>query len=87
MPLRTLGRLQITLMSDGGLTEKFMITEKDDDELFAGEIISQIIVPHPALGFPKNISLLYTEYKGWLTRGLTTWSINKFQMMDSMGKT
>lgn len=27
LPLRTLGRLQVTLMSDGGLTEKFMITE------------------------------------------------------------
>ncbi|XP_021704096.1 uncharacterized protein LOC5564068 [Aedes aegypti] len=86
LPLRTLGRLEVELESDGGLTEVFTITEKDDAELFAGEMISQILVPHPALGFPKNITLTYTTYKGWLTRGLSSWSINKVVLSDGFGK-
>ncbi|XP_065076755.1 uncharacterized protein LOC135700239 [Ochlerotatus camptorhynchus] len=86
LPLRTLGRLEIELESDGGLTEVFTITEKDDAEIFAGEMISQILVPHPALGFPKNITLTYTTYKGWLTRGLSSWSINKIILSDGFGK-
>ncbi|XP_053688797.1 uncharacterized protein LOC128738017 [Sabethes cyaneus] len=86
LPLRTLGRLEVELESDGGLTEVFTITEKDDSEIFAGEMISQILVPHPALGFPKNITLTYLAYKGWLTRGLASWSISKIILSDGFGK-
>ncbi|XP_058840953.1 uncharacterized protein LOC131696429 [Topomyia yanbarensis] len=86
LPLRTLGRLEVELESDGGLTEVFTITEKDDAEMFAGEMISQILVPHPALGFPKNITLTYMAYKGWLTRGLSSWSISKIILSDGFGK-
>ncbi|KAL9694813.1 hypothetical protein quinque_014098 [Culex quinquefasciatus] len=86
LPLRTLGRLEVELESDGGLTEVFTITEKDDAEILAGEMISQILVPHPALGFPKNITLTYLAYKGWLTRGLSSWSIEKIILSDGFGK-
>ncbi|XP_058442646.1 uncharacterized protein LOC131425086 isoform X2 [Malaya genurostris] len=86
LPLRTLGRLEVELESDSGLTEVFTVTEKDDAEMFAGEMISQILVPHPALGFPKNITLTYMAYKGWLTRGLSSWNINKIILSDGFGK-
>ncbi|XP_055614938.1 uncharacterized protein LOC129761246 [Toxorhynchites rutilus septentrionalis] len=86
LPLRTLGRLEVELESDGGLTEVFTITEKDDAEIFAGEMISHILVPHPALGFPKNITVTYVTYKGWLTRGLSSWSVNKIILSDGFGK-
>lgn len=59
---------------------------KDDAEILAGEMISQILVPHPALGFPKNITLTYLAYKGWLTRGLSSWSIEKIILSDGFGK-
>lgn len=54
--------------------------------MFAGDFISKIIVPHPALNFPKNITLTYQVYRGWLTRGLSSWSISKVILGDSFGE-
>jgi hypothetical protein len=54
--------------------------------LFAGDVLSQVLVPHPALGFPRNLTLTYIVYKGWLTKGLASWNINKIVLSDSEGK-
>lgn len=43
-------------------------------------------MPHPALNFPKNVTVTYQVYRGWLTRGLSAWSINKVILSDSFGE-
>lgn len=48
--------------------------------------MSKIIVPHPALNFPKKITITYQVYRGWLTRGLSAWSISKVILSDSFGE-
>lgn len=63
LPLRTIGKIEAILQGDHSLNETFSITEKDDAELFAGDVISRILVPHPALGFPKSVSLTYKTYR------------------------
>lgn len=87
LPLRTIGKIEATLHGDHSLNETFSITEKEDSELFAGNVISRILVPHPALGFPKSIALTYKTYSGWLSRGLPYWMINKISLTDSYGQT
>uniref|UniRef100_A0A1B0ALW8 Lipase domain-containing protein n=1 Tax=Glossina palpalis gambiensis TaxID=67801 RepID=A0A1B0ALW8_9MUSC len=86
LPLRTIGRLEATLEGDVGLNETFKITEKDDSEFFAAEIISKIIVPHPALGFPTVLTLNYKQYSGWLSKGLHHWDIDKVVLTDTFGR-
>uniref|UniRef100_A0A1A9WIK7 Lipase domain-containing protein n=1 Tax=Glossina brevipalpis TaxID=37001 RepID=A0A1A9WIK7_9MUSC len=86
LPLRTIGRLEATLEGDVGLNETFKITEKDDSEFFAAEIISKIIVPHPALGFPNVLTLNYKQYSGWLSKGLHHWDIDKVVLTDTFGR-
>ncbi|XP_059619038.1 uncharacterized protein LOC132263340 isoform X2 [Phlebotomus argentipes] len=86
LPLRSLGRWEVTLIGEGGLNETFTITEKDDTEFFAGERFSRILVPHPALGFPTDIALTYKSYSGWLSRGLPVWNIYKVILTDSFGR-
>ncbi|XP_016987019.1 uncharacterized protein LOC108050044 [Drosophila rhopaloa] len=86
LPLRTIGRLEAILEGDGGLNETFEISEKDDAEFFAGDIVSKIIVPHPALGFPTTLSLHYKSYSGWLSKGLPHWDIDKVVLTDSFGR-
>lgn len=86
LPLRTLGKLEAILEGDGTLNETFSITEKDDAEFVAGEVISRILVPHPALGFPHSITLMYKSYSGWLSKGLPSWTIHKVVLTDSFGK-
>lgn len=86
LPLRTLGKLEAILEGDGSLNETFSITEKDDAEFVAGEVISRILVPHPALGFPHSITLMYKSYSGWLSKGLPSWTIHKVVLTDSFGE-
>lgn len=86
LPLRTIGKIEATLHGEHYLNETFSITDKDDAELFAGDVISRILVPHPALGFPKTVSLTYKTYSGWLSKGLPHWNINKIVLTDSFGK-
>lgn len=86
LPLRTIGKIEATLEGDGALNETFSITDKDDTELFAGDVISSILVPHPALGFPQSITLTYKTYSGWLSKGLPHWTIHKIILTDSFGK-
>lgn len=43
-------------------------------------------MPHPALNFPKNVTITYQVYRGWLTRGLSLWAINKVILSDSFGE-
>ncbi|XP_031625249.1 uncharacterized protein LOC116341952 isoform X2 [Contarinia nasturtii] len=85
LPLRTIGKIEATLHGEHSLNETFSITDKDDAELFAGDVISRILVPHPALGFPKSVSLTYKTYSGWLSKGLPHWNINKIVLTDSFG--
>jgi hypothetical protein len=62
---------------------------RDDQEIFAGEYLSKIIVPHPALHFPSDIRMVtitYHVYRGWLTRGLSLWEINEVILSDSFGE-
>lgn len=86
LPLRTLGKLEAILEGDGSLNETFSITEKEDAEFVAGEVISRILVPHPALGFPHSITLTYKSYSGWLSKGLPSWTIHKVVLTDSFGE-
>lgn len=86
LPLRTIGKIEATLHGEHSLNETFSITDKDDAELFAGDVISRILVPHPALGFPKSVSLTYKTYSGWLSKGLSHWNINKIVLTDYFGK-
>ena len=53
--------------------------------MFAGHTLSKILVPHPALNFPTNVTITYQVYRGWLSRGMRTWSINKVMLSDSFG--
>lgn len=85
LPLRTLGKLEAVLTGDGQLNETFSITEKDDTEFYAGERVSRILVPHPALGFPHAVTLRYKSYSGWLTKGLPQWTVHKVVLADSFG--
>lgn len=85
LPLRTIGRIEATLHGEHSLNETFSITDKDDAELFAGDVISRMLVPHPALGFPKSVALTYKTYSGWLSKGLPHWNINKIVLTDSFG--
>lgn len=59
---------------------------RDDQEIFAGDYISKIIVPHPGLHFPKILTITYHVYRGWLSRGLNSWSVNKVILSDSFGE-
>lgn len=45
-------------------------------------------MPHPALFFPPNrtVTITYQVYRGWLTRGLSTWELNKVILSDSFGE-
>lgn len=86
LPLRTLGKLEVIFEGDGSLNETFSITEKDDTEFFAGDVISRILVPHPALGFPHSVTLTYKSYSGWLSKGLPHWTVQKILLTDSWGK-
>lgn len=86
IPLKTLGKLEVILEGDSSLNETFSITEKDDAEFFAGDVMSRILVPHPALGFPHSITLAYKPYSGWLTKGLQQWTIHKIVLTDSFGE-
>lgn len=85
LPLRTIGKIEATLHGEHALNETFSITDKDDAELFAGDVISRILVPHPALGFPRSVSLTYKTYSGWLSKGLSHWNINKIVLTDYFG--
>lgn len=38
------------------------------------------------MNFPKNLTVTYQVYRGWLTRGLSAWSINKVILSDSFGE-
>lgn len=68
------------------ITIKLIPYRKDDSEFFAGDIVSKIIVPHPALGFPTTLSLHYKSYSGWLSKGLPHWDIDKVVLTDSFGR-
>lgn len=87
VPIKSYGKIQITLIGDTFLNETFMMTRKEDEEMVLGESISRILVPHPILSQPTRIQILYTAYSGWLSSGLTQWRMDKVTLMDSFGKT
>ncbi|XP_019760176.2 uncharacterized protein LOC109537746 isoform X2 [Dendroctonus ponderosae] len=85
-PVKSYGKIQVTLIGDSFLNETFMLTKKEDEEMKLGESLSKIVVLHPILSQPTKIELLYTAYSGWLSSGLTQWKIDKVTLMDSFGK-
>ncbi|KAJ8917779.1 hypothetical protein NQ315_010685, partial [Exocentrus adspersus] len=86
IPIKSYGKIQITLIGESLLNETFMMTRKEDEEMRLGESISRILVPHPILSQPTRIEILYTAYSGWLSSGLTQWRLDKITLMDSFGK-
>ncbi|XP_030768276.1 uncharacterized protein LOC115891834 isoform X2 [Sitophilus oryzae] len=86
VPVKSYGKIQITLIGDSFLNETFMMTRKEDEEMKLGESISRILVPHPILSQPTRIEILYTAYSGWLSSGLTQWKVDRVTLMDSFGK-
>ncbi|KAJ8928227.1 hypothetical protein NQ314_019174 [Rhamnusium bicolor] len=86
IPIKSYGKIQLTLIGESFLNETFMMTRKEDEEMKLGESISRILVPHPILSQPTRIEILYTAYSGWLSSGLTQWRLDKVTLMDSFGK-
>nr|XP_023021516.1 uncharacterized protein LOC111509893 [Leptinotarsa decemlineata] len=87
IPVKSYGKIQITLIGENGLNETFTMTRKDDEEMKLGQSISRILVPHPILSQLTKVEILYTAYSGWLSSGLTQWKMDKVTLMDSFGKT
>ncbi|CAG9772850.1 unnamed protein product [Ceutorhynchus assimilis] len=85
-PVKSYGKIQVTLIGDSFLNETFTLSKKDDEEMKLGESISKIVVLHPVLSQPLKIEILYTAYSGWLSSGLTKWKMDKVLLMDSFGK-
>ncbi|XP_050293275.1 uncharacterized protein LOC126733886 [Anthonomus grandis grandis] len=86
LPVKSYGKIQVTLVGDSYLNESFLLTRKEDEELKLGEPVSKIVVLHPLLSQPIKIEVLYTAYSGWLSSGLSQWKIDKVMLMDSFGK-
>ncbi|KAJ8960019.1 hypothetical protein NQ318_009455 [Aromia moschata] len=86
IPIKSYGKIQITLIGESFLNETFMMTRKEDEEMTLGDSIARILVPHPILSQPTRIEILYTAYSGWLSSGLTQWRLDKVTLMDSFGK-
>jgi hypothetical protein len=85
LPVVSYGKIQIVLFGQLDINETFTITNKDDAALSVGETMKKIIVPHPALQGFNRVQITYTAYKGWLSNGLSKWSIDKFILTDSYG--
>ncbi|KAI5754107.1 hypothetical protein M8J77_005799 [Diaphorina citri] len=85
LPVVSYGKIQITLIGDLQLNETFTITQKDDEELKVGGMISRIIVPHPALQVFTSVQIQYTSYSGWISSGLARWSVDKILLTDTSG--
>lgn len=84
-PVKSYGKLQVTLLSDGSMNESFTMTKKDDEELLVGKSLQKIVVPHPALSNLDAIEIKYTAYSGWISSGLVSWSVDKISITDSYG--
>ncbi|KAL1464239.1 hypothetical protein WDU94_003905, partial [Cyamophila willieti] len=85
LPVVSYGKIQITLIGDLQLNETFTITQKDDEELRVGGMVSRIIVPHPALQVFTSVQIMYTSYTGWISSGLARWSVEKILLTDTSG--
>ncbi|XP_025414335.1 uncharacterized protein LOC112686331 isoform X2 [Sipha flava] len=85
LPVVSYGKIQVVLFGQLDINETFTITNKDDATLSLGETMKKIIVPHPALQGFNRVQITYTAYKGWLSNGLSKWSIDKFILIDSYG--
>jgi hypothetical protein len=48
-PVKSYGKLQVTLLAEGSINETFTMSKKDDEELLVGATLQKIVVPHPAL--------------------------------------
>ncbi|XP_076345892.1 pancreatic triacylglycerol lipase-like [Tachypleus tridentatus] len=81
---KTWGVLEITLVGEKGVNERFSLT-KDSHEIQDSESIRGIVVTHPLLTNISRISLLYTKYKGWIYSGLDEWKVDKVSITDSFG--
>ncbi|KAJ4450331.1 hypothetical protein ANN_01751 [Periplaneta americana] len=85
-PLTSYGKIQLTLIGNSEINETFPLTQKDDEELKMGSSLARIAVPHPVLQEPKSVQIMYTAYSGWISSGLSSWSIDKVTLTDSFGK-
>ncbi|XP_066149399.1 uncharacterized protein [Euwallacea fornicatus] len=86
VPVKSYGKIQVTLIGESFLNETFVLTKKDDEEMKLGNSLSKIVVLHPLLSQPTKIQILYTAYSGWLSSGLAQWKVDKVTLMDSFGK-
>ncbi|OXU30542.1 hypothetical protein TSAR_002870 [Trichomalopsis sarcophagae] len=84
-PVKSYGKLQVTLIAGGSINETFTMTKKDDEELLVGAILQKIVVPHPTLSKLDAIEVKYTAYSGWISSGLVSWSVDKIAVLDSYG--
>lgn len=57
-PARSYGKLQVTLVGNGGFNETFTMTKKDDEELLVGSILHKMVVPHPVVVDLEAIEVL-----------------------------
>ncbi|XP_011495499.1 PREDICTED: uncharacterized protein LOC105360313 [Ceratosolen solmsi marchali] len=84
-PVKSYGKLQVTLLAEGSINETFTMTKKDDEELLVGATLQKIVVPHPALSNLNAIEIKYTAYSGWISSGLVSWAVDKIIVVDSYG--
>uniref|UniRef100_A0A2M4AG01 Putative lipase n=1 Tax=Anopheles triannulatus TaxID=58253 RepID=A0A2M4AG01_9DIPT len=107
LPLRTVGRFELTLEggdtgngidegnADSVLTfnETFHLDEtREDREFHAGQWLTSILVPHPALGHrPRALTITYHPYRGgWWQRssvGKQLWRIGPILLTSDDQKT
>ncbi|KAJ8668738.1 hypothetical protein QAD02_010401 [Eretmocerus hayati] len=84
-PVKSYGKLQVTLVAEGAMNETFTMTRKDDEELLVGATLQKIVVPHPALASLDAVEMRYTAYSGWISSGLVSWAVDKLTVLDSYG--
>lgn len=85
-PVTSYGKIELTLIGSSEINETLTLTQKDDEELKMGSSLARIAVPHPVLQEPKSVEIMYTAYSGWISSGLSTWSVDKVTLTDSFGK-
>ncbi|KAJ9592615.1 hypothetical protein L9F63_015716, partial [Diploptera punctata] len=75
-PLTSYGKIELTLVGSSDLNETLTMTQQIEQRILVGSL-ARIAVPHPVLQEPKNVEIMYTAYSGWISSGLSTWSIDK----------
>ncbi|XP_065350620.1 uncharacterized protein LOC135946339 [Cloeon dipterum] len=84
-PLATHGRFEVILASKE-LNESFVLTDKDDEVMETGDSLYRLVVAHPLMEELTSAQLVYTAYSGWISSGMSSWTVDKISVTDAFGK-